>query len=40
MLAEIFLVRMEALMRHRSPEPKRPTQDPRFVPYKPPTTRK
>jgi hypothetical protein len=37
MLAEIFMVRIEALIRHRAPEPKHPAQDPRFVPFKQPT---
>jgi hypothetical protein len=37
MLAEIFLVRLEALIRHRTPNPTAPAHDPRFVPFKPPT---
>ena len=33
MLAEIFLIRLEALMRQRAPTPKpEPARDPRFVP--------
>jgi hypothetical protein len=34
MLAEIFLVRLEALMRYRAQEQKPPTRDPGFVPFK------
>jgi hypothetical protein len=40
MLAEIFLVRLETLMRHRAQESKPPAHDPRFVAYKPAPTRK